>query len=462
VKKVLFLNLPWWEKDGDGPLRRGVRSGSRWPMTMEAHFAPDDFRFGGYVPFPVFLSSAAGWLEAVCDGDRVSGVGIRDIEVLVRDSVARGESYASCGKFLDEARPDWIVIETATSSWSHDRRLIRHIGALLPQARFIVCGTLASGAQGDEALGIEGVAAVVKGEYEKGVAAVVLGGATGLVGHSFLASEEMNGPNGRFKWDEGCAGNYFDSNPKGQRPGQLQMWASRGCYWRCNFCSWPASMTNNDPDGLGKRAMRFYTAEWIESYIRERQAIMGPLGCVYFDDDTGNVTDKHTNMIADVMKKVGIPWAMMCRADTSSGATWQRMKDSGCYGVKIGFESGSQRVVDDIVGKRLDLKEAFKTAVWLRKIGLSVHGTFMLGLPGETPEEAEMTRRYIRDLYAAGGLDTHQLSGTATISGTPLANLKHGEHNPKYPGMYKDENWVESLDGQKRIEAITRAIQPSQ
>lgn len=457
--KVLFLNFPWFEKDGAEPMRRGVRAGSRWPMTMESHFAPDHFQFGGYVPFPVFLSSAAGWLEAVCEGDRVSGLGIRDVEVHVRDSVARGESYASCGKYLDELKPDWIVCETATSAWQHDKRILRHIHQLLPEARIILCGTIASGAEAGEAAALEGVAAVVKGEYEKGVARVILGEARGLVQHDFLSKEEMNGPNGRFKWDEGCARNYFDSNPKGQRPVQLQMWASRGCVYRCNFCSWPASMTNNDPDGAGKRSMRYYGASWIENYIRERQRIMGPIGCVYFDDDTGNMWDKHTNEICDVMKRLGIPWAMMCRADRSSGATWQRMKDSGCFGVKIGFESGSQRVVDDIVGKKLDLKEAFQTAVWLRKIGLTVHGTFMLGLPGELPEEAEMTKKYIEDLYRAGGLDTHQLSGTATISGTPLANLKNGEHNAKYPGMFKDEKWVESLDGQKRIEAITRAIQ---
>ena len=194
------------------------------------------------------------------------------------------------------------------------------------------------------------------------------------------------------------------------------------------------------------------------AYIKERQRVMGPLGSCYFDDDTGNVTDKHTNEISDVMRHLGIPWGMMCRADTSSGATWQKMKDSGCFGVKIGFESGSQRVVDKIVGKKLDLKEARETAIWLRKIGLSVHGTFMVGLPGETPDERQETYNFIEQLYRDGGLDTHQLSGTALIDGTPLANLKPGETQTAYPDAKKDENYVEMKDGQLKAEMMTRAL----
>lgn len=441
-------------------MRRGVRAGSRWPMTMETHFAPGDFRFGGYIPFPIFLSSAAGWLESVAKGDGVSGIGMRpDIEVHIHDSIARGESYADCGAFLNDLQPDWIVCETATSAWQHDKRILRHITQLLPQVKIVLCGTISAGGHLDEITEMPGVVAVVKGEYEKGIARVILGGDVGLIPHDFLSVSEMNGPNGRFKWDEGAAKNYFDSNPRGQRPVQLQMWASRGCVYKCNFCSWPASMTNDDPDGMGRRTMRYYSPEWIEAYILERAKVMGPLGSVYFDGDTENISDGQTQGICKVMAKLGVPWAMMCRADTSSRETWESMKKSGCFGVKIGFESGSQRVVNNIVGKKLNLAEAAETAKFLRKIGMTVHGTFMVGLPGETPDEAQMTYKFIEDLYAAGGLDTHQLSGTAEIDGTPLANMKPGVVQPKYPEAVKDENYKMSYDGQKKAEEMTRAIQ---
>ena len=451
MTKVLFSNFPFWEKVGDEPLRRGVRAGSRWPMTIQAEYAPDNFRFGVYLPAPIFMASAAGWLKNSAP----------ELEVTLRDSIARGESYASYGEWLEGYAPDWIVLETATSSWDHDRRALGHIKKLLPQVQFIIAGTIAVDPERSaEAASLDGVAAVVKGEYEKGCVRVIVGGERGVIAHDFLSEAEMNGPLARWPlWDEGAAKHYYDANPKGTKPLQLQMWASRGCVYKCQFCAWPAGMTNNDPDGSHKRIMRFYSEDYIYDYILERQRVLGTLGCVYFDGDSENMGDKQTKAIARAMARLRIPFSMMCRADTCSEEAWKALKDAGCFGVKIGFESGSQRVIDQVVNKRLNLKKAAETARWLRSIGIAVHGTFMIGLPGEKPEESEETKAFIETLYRTGALDTHQLSGTATLSGTPLANLKVGETNKVYPGMVKDETWQDSPDGQRKIEKITREIQ---
>jgi len=111
------------------------------------------------------------------------------------------------------------------------------------------------------------------------------------------------------------------------------------------------------------------------------------------------------------MKDLNMPWSAMCRADTVSLTTWNVMKDSGCFGVKIGYESGSQRVIDHIINKRLDLKKAFDTTQYIKLLGIKVHGTFTIGLPGETKEEVPQTHDYIHSL----GLDSFQLSGTTEI-----------------------------------------------
>ena len=50
----------------------------------------------------------------------------------------------------------------------------------------------------------------------------------------------------------------------------------------------------------------------------------------------------------------------MCRSDGCSFEKWKMMKESGCIGVKTGYESGSQRVIDKIINKKLDLKIAKK------------------------------------------------------------------------------------------------------
>ena len=220
-------------------------------------------------------------------------------------------------------------------------------------------------------------------------------------------------------------------------------------------------MTGNDPDGTQPRSVRFYAPEWVEAFIRHRMALAfdrgTPLRSIYVDDDTFNLSDKHTLEICAVMKKIGLPWSAMCRADTSKPDTWRAMKDSGCFGVKLGFESGSQRVIDEIVNKRLDLVKAAETARWLRKeLGMTVHGTFTIGLPGETADEAEQTKDFIRVLYATGALDTHQLSGTATIEGTPLDAVSKGEALKAYPGAVAGESFVRDHDGVSKIERLKK------
>lgn len=227
----------------------------------------------------------------------------------------------------------------------------------------------------------------------------------------------------------------------------------------CCFCVWPATMTGNDPDGTKPRSVRCYDSGYVERLIRERLEWAfnrgTPYHSIYLDDDTFNLVEKHTIAMCAVMKRIGLPWSAMCRADTSSRETWQLMKDSGCFGVKIGFESGVQRVIDQIVNKRLDLAKARETAIWLRSIGMSVHGTFTVGLPGETDAEQQATAVFIQDLYQSGGLDTHQLSGTATIEGTPLAAIAAGTHLNKYPGA-KAEGFFVTPDGQRKIEGMKR------
>ena len=70
----------------------------------------------------------------------------------------------------------------------------------------------------------------------------------------------------------------------------------------------------------------------------------------------------------------------------------------------------------------------------------------------------DMTRAFIQNLYARGGLSTHQLSGTAEIDGTPLAQLRVGESNPKFPDAVKDENYHASKDGLVKAETIQNSI----
>jgi radical SAM superfamily enzyme YgiQ (UPF0313 family) len=69
------------------------------------------------------------------------------------------------------------------------------------------------------------------------------------------------------------------------------------------------------------------------------------------------------------------------------------MRDSGCFGVKLGLESGNQWVVNNIVNKNLDLEYAARVVRELKCPGMTVHGTFTYGLPGETMGRMLDTKR---------------------------------------------------------------------
>lgn len=452
--KIAFINPPWFEVTTPAPgqriLRTGIRSGSRWPFTRPAIHRPDQFQFGGYLPFPFFLAHAAASTAAA----------LPDAKVLIRDSIARGESPVAFYSWINAERPDWLVLETATSSWEYDRSLLYALATLLPDSRVILAGTLDEAKARAALENLPNVRAVVRGEFDKQISKVITQDLSGIVAHDLLTVAEMNAAPAPM-FDEDCAMNYWDACPVGNRAPQLQLLTSRGCPFKCIFCVWPATMTGNDPDGTKPRAVRYYTAENVEARIRDRleraRARGLPFESIYLDDDTFNLSDAHTLAVSAVLGRIGVPWSAMCRADTVTRETWRAMRDAGCTGVKIGFESGCQDVVDRIVNKRLNVKEALETARWLREeLKISVHGTFTIGLPGETQAEAEETKRFIAEAMTRGWLNSYQLSGTAEIDGTPMHTLREAGHLKKYERATLDPDAPVETDGQKKAERLAR------
>jgi len=445
--KVLFSNPPWWSGtqnslDGQGRMfsshTAGVRAGSRWPFTLQVPSRPDHFVYGSYLPYPFFMGYAATYAA------KMTGA-----EMVFRDSIALRESYEQYYAAVVAGRFDYIVIESASPSWEHDAGVINQLTQLCPNLRIILTGPIAS--QGAAILKTVPIHACVRGEYEKGVVRV-LGGESGLIDFDMLSTAEMNAAPYPY-YDAVYAHRYWDGNPKGMKPPQAQVWSSRGCPYKCIFCVWPATMTGNDPDGTQKRSVRHYSADYMQGFLSE---LVGKYGysTIYFDDDTFNLGDKHVERMCAVMRKIGVPWSAMCRADTIRLDLWREMKESGCFGVKIGFESGNQHVVDSIVNKRLDLEEARNAVIEMKRVGLTVHGTFTYGLPGETREQMLDTKRYISTL----GLDTLQESGCAEIEGTPLHTLTSKKSLKRYAGAKLDDNYSRERDGRIKFDRMSASL----
>jgi radical SAM superfamily enzyme YgiQ (UPF0313 family) len=450
MAKILFSNPPWWAGQSTGfneqgtpvtTYTAGVRAGSRWPFTLNLHTPPDSFELGSYLPYPFFLGYATTYAAKHTNG-----------EITFRDSIALRESYASYLKFVIAEKFDFIIIESASPSWEHDESIILTLNKHLPECRIIVTGPIAS--KGESLLARLPIYACIRGEYEKGVVRA-LGGESGLIDFDLLSVEDMNAAPFPY-YDPVYAHRYIDANPRGFQFPQAQVWSSRGCPYKCIFCVWPATMTGNDPDGTRKRTVRHYSGAYMKAYLSE---LIGKYGfrSIYFDDDTFNLGDRHVENMCAVMRGLGVPWAAMCRADTIRLDLWREMKASGCYGVKIGFESGNQHVVDNIVNKRLNLEQARLAVAEMKRVGLTVHGTFTYGLPGETQAQMLDTRRYADSL----GLDTRQESGCAEIEGTPLHTLGSTGALKRYAGAKLDDLYSRETDGRVKMERLAKDLQPA-
>ena len=215
-------------------------------------------------------------------------------------------------------------------------------------------------------------------------------------------------------------------------------------------------MTGNDPLGDAARKVRHYSADYMEAMITELIERYG-YKTVYFDDDTFNLGNRHVEAMCEVMTRIGLPWSAMCRADTIRKDTWQIMKEAGCFGVKLGFESGDQWVLNNIVNKHLDLEVAREAVDEIKRLDMTIHGTFTLGLPGETKEQMQTTRDFIDDL----ALDSYQLSGTAEIEGTPLANLSTEGGLNGDAGATKDQGYISETDGSIKYLELVKQLQES-
>ena len=158
-------------------------------------------------------------------------------------------------------------------------------------------------------------------------------------------------------------------------------------------------MTGNDPVGDQPRSVRQYSADYMEAMLTELIAKYG-YKTVYFDDDTFNLGNRHVEAMCGVMTRIGLPWSAMCRADTIRTDTWKIMRDAGCFGIKLGFESGDQWDLNNIVNKQLDLEVACDAVAEIKRLGMTIHGTFTMGLPGETKEQMQNTRDFINSTHS--------------------------------------------------------------
>ncbi|MBI4689542.1 MAG: radical SAM protein [Nitrospirae bacterium] len=174
--------------------------------------------------------------------------------------------------------------------------------------------------------------------------------------------------------------NYF--NPNALYP-MVTITTSRGCPFQCIFCVYPQTM-------MGHK-MRLRSVQHVVDEVEYIVGSFPGVKAIFFEDDTFTALKKRCMEISDEIIKRGIKisWTANARAELDY-ETMRSMKASGCRCLCVGFESGSQILLDNIK-KRINLEKMMRFMADARKAGILIHGCFIVGHPGETNETMQQT-----------------------------------------------------------------------
>jgi len=189
----------------------------------------------------------------------------------------------------------------------------------------------------------------------------------------------------------------------------VSLYTGRGCRSRCTFCLWPQT--------VGGHRYRTRSVASVLAEAELAQRLFPQMKELFFDDDTFTDDRRRAEAIARGLGRLGITWSCNAKANVPR-ETLQVMRDNGLRLLLVGYESGNQQILINIK-KGLRVERARRFAADCRELGITVHGTFIIGLPGETKETIQETIRFAREVNP----HTIQVSVAAPYPGTELHRL---------------------------------------
>jgi anaerobic magnesium-protoporphyrin IX monomethyl ester cyclase len=162
--------------------------------------------------------------------------------------------------------------------------------------------------------------------------------------------------------------------------------ASRGCPYQCNWCAKPIS---------GDK-FQIRPAELVALEVRELKEVYG-VQHLWFGDDVFALNHHWMRQFADEIEAMqcALPFKIQSRADLMTLATVDSLKRSGCTEVWMGVESGSQKVLN-AMGKGLQLPEITTARKRLADAGIRACFFLQFGYPGESWEDIQQTVELVR------------------------------------------------------------------
>ena len=188
------------------------------------------------------------------------------------------------------------------------------------------------------------------------------------------------------------------------------LYTGRGCPFDCSFC---ASKTMHG----GK--VRFHSIHYIVGEIELLKKKYG-VELFYFDDDTLVIDKKRMAELCDAITLLNIKWNCLNRVDCCDKEIVKKMKDAGCIGMVIGFESGSDKILR-LNNKRTTVQQAYDCIKTLKEQDIHIRGQMVVGLPGENWETVMETAKFIYNAKHKG-VDKFGIHVFQPFPGCPVWN----------------------------------------
>jgi hopanoid biosynthesis associated radical SAM protein HpnJ len=385
VMKTLLVNPPSFEKFDGG-------AGSRWQAAREAE---------AYW-YPTWLAYAAGMLP----GSRLLDAPPHHISP--EQTVAIAADY------------EFVVIFTSTVGFESDLRLARRMKEAKADLKIAFVGPHVEVQPAESLAASEDIDFVVRGEFDHALVEFAQGQpVSGIPGVSYrrdgiavhnpalapLSTEELD----RLPF----ATEVYKRDLEIERYNMpfllypyVSFYTSRGCPALCTFCLWPQSLSGH--------AWRVRSVDNVVAEVKQALKLFPQAREFFFDDDTFNIRKDRVLELCRKFKPLGFRWSCNCRVH-GDYETLKAMADAGARKFVVGFESGDPQILKNIKkGATVEMARAF--AKNCKKLGILIHGDFIIGLPGETPETIARTIEFAKELDT----ETIQVSIAHALPGTEL------------------------------------------
>ncbi len=370
------------------------------------------------------------YIGAICEKNG------HDVEII--DDYLLNLPYEKLGKEVSDASPDVIGVTISSIVYTEAMKTIRLCKEIVPDAKIIAGGPHPTVMPEKTLLSIPELDAVVIGEGEKTISEIIekfrkKRDLKGVSGAYFRKSKRIiKNPSRPFikNLDElpFPAWHFFPIEKYPRKTNFLSaapvdnINSSRGCPFRCAFCS---------VKSIWGLTYRYFSPErTIEEmkYLIENYGTKG----IYFREDNFTLNKKRVEELCKLMLKenLDIKWVCESRVDLITKNVAKLMKRAGCETIWFGTESGSQRVLDEVLCKGITLEQTKRAFKILDKVGIRRGASFMMGVPGETIEDMYKTIKFTKEIDP-------DYTGFNIFVGIPKS--------PIYDGIMAN-HWYENVD----------------